>query len=70
MLLRVCCQCVSTDVGRAILLIRLEESNGRNATELLTALEEGNLEDEEIADQLTSELLHQGASGRGRSTCE
>lgn len=52
------------------LLIGLEKGGDGNTTELLAALEESDLEDEEIADRLTTELLDKLASGSGRTTCK
>ena len=50
------------------LLVGLEKGGDGNATELLAALEESDLEDEEITDRLTTELLDKLASGSSRTT--
>lgn len=46
--------------------VGLEEGGGGHPVELVAALEEGDLEDEEVADQRATELLDKGArSGSG-----
>lgn len=49
-------------------VVRLEKGHGRQAAKLIAALEEGNLENEEIAHKVASELFHERASSLGRST--
>jgi len=51
------------------LLVGLEESGDGNTAKLLAALEDGNLEDEEVTNELASKLLHQFAGRFGGSTC-
>lgn len=46
--------------------VGLEKGGGGHPVELVAALEEGDLEDEEVADQRATELLDEGAcSGSG-----
>ena len=49
--------CIWTRPGS--LVICLEEGDGRNAAELLTALKERDLENEEVPSQVASELANQ-----------
>lgn len=58
---------VSGEAG--ILLVDVEQGHDRHVIELVAALEEGDLDDEEVADEGTSELLDEVARGRGGTTC-
>lgn len=49
-------------------LVRLEQSNGRDAAKLGTAVQDGNLEDEEISDQVASQLLDQRSGSSSGAT--
>lgn len=51
------------------LLVRLQKSNRLHSAKLGTAVEEGNLKDEEIADQLTAQLLDERGRRRRRAAC-
>lgn len=45
------------------LVVSLEKSDGRHSIKLVASLEEGDLEDEEVANKAASELLDERASG-------
>ena len=70
---RMCCNAVDRCNAiqyRKSLIVGLEKSDGLSSVELIASLEEGDLEHEEVADEVTSELLHERASGLGRTTCD
>jgi hypothetical protein len=49
------------------LIVGLEERDSGQASELVSALEEGYLEDEEIAHEFAPELRHERTGGSSRS---
>lgn len=51
-------------------LLVLEECDGRHTAKLGAAVEEGDLENEEISHQLASELLDEGPGSSRGTTCE
>lgn len=50
------------------LIVGFEQGDGRHSVKLVATLEEGNFKNEEIANQVASELLHQRASSLCGST--
>lgn len=51
------------------LLVNVEQGHDGDVVQLLAALEEGDLNDEEVANQLAPELLDEVAGGGGGTTC-
>ncbi len=51
------------------LVVGLQQSGCGHTVELLAALEEGDLEDEEVPGQNATELLDESTGSSGRSTC-
>lgn len=52
------------------LLVRLEESDRRHTAKLGAAVENWNLEDEEISHQFASQLLDEGSGSSSGTTCD
>lgn len=48
-------------------LVRLEQSDRLDTAKLGAAVQHGDLEDEEVPDQVTPELLDEGASSSSRT---